>query len=38
MTFLHGLYELHEQFARQWDQNLHDQGFLEAFTDKSVRG
>jgi hypothetical protein len=35
---LPGLYEQHEQFARQWDKNLRAQGFLEAFTDKSIRG
>ena len=32
------LYVEHEQFARQWDRNLHAQGFLEAFTDTSIRG
>jgi hypothetical protein len=32
------LYEQHERFTRQWDKNLRDQGFLEAFTDKSIRG
>ena len=37
-VFLPGLYEQHEQFTRQWDKNLRDQGFLEAFTDKSIRG
>ena len=37
-VFLPGLYEQHEQFARQWDRNLRAQGFLEAFTDKSIRG
>jgi hypothetical protein len=36
--FLPDLYEQHEQFARQWDRNLRAQGFLEAFTDKSIRG
>jgi hypothetical protein len=35
---LPGLYEQHEQFARQWDRNLRAQGFLEAFTDQSIRG
>jgi hypothetical protein len=34
----HDLHEQHEQFARQWDKNLRAQGFLEAFTDKSIRG
>ena len=37
-VFLPDLYEQHEQFARQWDRNLRAQGFLEAFTDKSIRG
>ncbi len=37
-VFHPGLYEQHEQFARQWDKNLRAQGFLEAFTDKSIRG
>jgi hypothetical protein len=37
-VFLPGLYEQHEQFARQWDRNLRAQGFLEAFTDESIRG
>ena len=32
------LYVEHEDFARQWDQNLRAQGFLEAFTDTSIRG
>jgi hypothetical protein len=36
--FLPGLYEEHQQFARQWNKNLCAQGFLEAFTDKSIRG
>ena len=25
------LYKQHEQFAKQWDKNLRDQGFIEAF-------
>jgi hypothetical protein len=33
-----GLYRQHEAFARQWDNNLRAQGFLEAFTNKSIRG
>ena len=37
-VFLPDLYERHEAFARQWGRNLRDQGFLEAFTDKSIRG
>jgi hypothetical protein len=37
-VFLPGLYEEHQHFARQWDNNIRAQGFLEAFTDKSIRG
>ena len=37
-VFVPDLYEQHETFARQWDRNIRDQGFLEAFTDKSIRG
>ncbi len=37
-VFLPDLYEQHGAFARQWDRNLRAQGFLEAFTDKSIRG
>ena len=37
-VFLPGLYEQHEQFTRQWDKNLRDQGFLDTFTDQSIRG
>jgi hypothetical protein len=37
-VFVSGLYRRHEDFARQWDKNLRAQGFLEAFTDKSIRG
>jgi hypothetical protein len=37
-VFLPGLYEQHEAFARQWDSNIRAQGFLEAFTDQSIRG
>jgi hypothetical protein len=36
-VFRPDLHEQHEQFARQWDRNLRSQGFLEAFTDKSIR-
>jgi hypothetical protein len=36
--FVPDLHRQHETFARQWDRNLHAQGFLEAFTDKSIRG
>ena len=32
------LHREHEQFAALWDRNLKAQGFLEAFTDKSIRG
>jgi hypothetical protein len=32
------LHRQHEQFARQWDRNLRSQGFLETFSDKSIRG
>jgi hypothetical protein len=35
---LSDLHREHEQFARQWDRNIHAQGFLEAFNDKSIRG
>ena len=35
---LSDLHREHEQFARQWDRNIHAQGFFEAFTDKSIRG
>ena len=37
-VFVPDLCEQHEQFARQWDRNIRAQGFLEAFTDKSIRG
>ena len=36
-VFVPDLYEQHELFAEQWDRNLRDQGFLEAFSDKSIR-
>ena len=32
------LHRQHQQFALQWDSNLRTQGFLEAFSDKSIRG
>ena len=32
------LHRQHESFAALWDKNLNAQGFVEAFTDKSVRG
>jgi len=37
-VFLPDLYEQHEAFAQQWDSNIRAQGFLEAFTDLSIRG
>jgi hypothetical protein len=37
-VFVRGLYEQHEQFARQWDKNLRTQGFIDAFTAQSIRG
>ena len=35
---LFDLHKLHELFAEVWDGNLRSQGFLEAFTDQSIRG
>jgi hypothetical protein len=32
------LHKQHEQFAKMWDNNLRLQGFLEAFTEKSILG
>jgi hypothetical protein len=32
------LHRQQERFAHTWDNNLRLQGFLEAFTDKSIRG
>jgi hypothetical protein len=32
------LHEEHERFAKTWDANLALQGFVETFTDKSIRG
>ena len=37
-VFVSDLHRQHEAFARQWDRNIRTQGFLEAFTDKSIRG
>ena len=37
-VFVPALYEQHQRFAELWDRNLRDQHFLEAFTDKSIRG
>ena len=34
---LFGLYEQHLRFAKQWDSNLRQQGFLEAFTKQHSR-
>jgi hypothetical protein len=28
----------HDRFAALWDKNLDAQGFVEAFTDKSILG
>ena len=36
--FVPDRYEEHQKFAELWDRNLRDQHFLEAFTDKSIRG
>jgi len=36
--FVPALYERHKKFAALWDRNLRDQGFIEAFTDKCIRG
>jgi len=36
--FVPDMYEQHEKFAELWDRNLLDQRFLEALTDKSIRG
>ena len=32
------LHREHERFAALWDKNIRAQGFLEAFTDKSICG
>jgi hypothetical protein len=32
------LYNQHLNFAALWDQNLREQGFLQVFTNKSLRG
>jgi hypothetical protein len=37
-VFVPDLYEQHRKFARLWDRNIRAQGFLEAFTDKCIRG
>jgi hypothetical protein len=37
-VFVPTLYEQHRKFAALWDRSLRDQGFVEAFTDKSIRG
>ena len=36
--FVPGLYAEHRTFARLWNRNIRLQGFLKAFTDKSIRG
>ncbi len=37
-VFVPELYEQHQKLARLWDINLRAQGFIAAFTDKSIRG
>lgn len=37
-VFVPPLYDEHRKFAALWDRNLRDQRFLEAFSDKSIRG
>ena len=37
-VFVPPLLEQHESFAKTWDRNLQEQGFLDAFTDQSIRG
>jgi hypothetical protein len=37
-VFVPDLCEEHDTFSRLWDKNIRDQGFLEAFTDQSIRG
>lgn len=37
-VFVPYLYEQHQKFVELWDHNLRDQRFLEAFSDKSIRG
>ena len=37
-VFLVALHEQHEHFARTWDANLRAQGYLAAFSDKSILG
>jgi hypothetical protein len=38
--YLHlvALHQQHKSFAQTWDNNLNEQGFLGAFTDKCIRG
>jgi hypothetical protein len=36
--FVPDRYDQHQKFAELWDRNLRDRRFLEAFTDKSIRG
>ena len=35
---LSALHKQHQHFADQWDANLRLQGFVEAFTDRAIRG
>jgi hypothetical protein len=37
-VFVPNLYEQHRKFARVWGRNIRAQGFVEAFTDKCIRG
>jgi hypothetical protein len=37
-VFVPHLYEQHRTLAVLWDKNVRAQGFLEAFTDKCIRG
>ena len=37
-VFVPSIYGQHRKFAALWDRNLRDQHFLEAFSDKSIRG
>jgi len=36
-VFDSGLYAEHESFAAQWDRNLRNQGFVEAFDRKRTQ-
>lgn len=37
-VFVSGLFAQHQRFAAMWDRNIRAQGFLEAFTNKCIRG